>query len=436
MQNFIPLIFISLVTAPAVVIASNSPHIDLFTSKLEDPTGVSSPSSAIPPIANDLNLNQLKEFSKYLRIGQEKCLKLSKQTPSTLKLIQSDFLRRYGILFVEFGPTECPTFSKCWLGFLSCGQFKTESFLQEYNADHHAHQRAKRFLGWSMQSLHIQFRIVGSEILFPKVVYIPSENILIGFYTLTIPSSASSHRIEMIPREFYPGILFNYSRREKIEGQYTFREDLIGQVPLAMHISSHLLSSSPSSTSRKKQRLSSQLPTPLPLCSNGNHRGRYLTIPSESLNICQAATSLRHYSSFGNKFQREQVYLTTDHTLHDQELRAFLIQQYRNRSVAMAHRLLAQELLRHTDEESSLCPLIVLHDLPKISSSAATMTGMRDTRHEIFAPYSCRYKFYSPLQVSQAPFLSPSSPPIPLPLLLSSPHLLSSHRFPSLLSLL
>jgi hypothetical protein len=137
--------------------------------------------------------------------------------------------------FFEFGPISvCPTFSRCWFGMVSCGQMNQSLFLQEYRYDlehypsrdlldespHLPLRNLPPFLGWSMQSLTIQFRIIGPETLFPEVVYVPGRNILLCFYTLTIPGS---YRIDIIPREFYPGVLFKYTKHEKKVGY-----DLLG----------------------------------------------------------------------------------------------------------------------------------------------------------------------------------------------------------------
>ena len=155
----------------------------------------------------------------------------------------------------------------------------------------------------------------------------------------------------------------------------------------------------------------SHLPTPLPFCWNGNHTGRYLTIPKESLRICGAEKffpiikSLRRehppHDILASTIERE--FIAMDHTTHDQQLREYLVQQYQqNSSLSLEQRLHFKELLRHTDEESSLCSLIVVNDFHMYS-------GLLDTRHEIFAPYECRYKFYSPLQV---PIISPTFTPL------------------------
>jgi hypothetical protein len=86
-----------------------------------------------------------------------------------------------GIFFVEFGPiSDCPTFSTCWFGMLSCGEMKQlEKIVQEHDRDlrnYHfgsgleaspilPYPGMPSFLGWSMQSLNIQDRVIGPEIL-------------------------------------------------------------------------------------------------------------------------------------------------------------------------------------------------------------------------------------------------------------------------------
>jgi hypothetical protein len=413
-------IFFFLQVSLAIVSPSSAPLAPLLVEKFDlhcDVTGVASPDHILP-VAKELDSTSLKKISEYFKVGKLRCLELL-NNPENISSIQRDFLNQSGLLFVEFGPiTECTTFSKCWFGMLSCGQMKLQSFLQEY--DHHVKhfrfrdglerspylpfRRRPAFLGWSMQSLNIQFRIVGPEVLFPEVVYSPVNNILLCHYTLTIPGS---YRIEIIPREFYPGVLFNYTMKEKIEGY-----DLLGQKPQLLYRKTHVVTSLPMQSSplfcdptTKQLRhtpsiLSPHLPTPLPYCSKGNHPGRYLRIPVESLEICGAVKLLNQMSTIRKdnlednllSTRLEWEYLALNQTNHERQLREYFIQQYQNISQPIEERILYRELLRHTDENSSLCPLIVVNDWPLILQ-------LLDTRHEIFAPYNCRYRFYSPLQV-------------------------------------
>jgi hypothetical protein len=408
-------------------------------------TGVASPDHILP-VAKELDSTSLKMISKYFKVGKLRCLELLK-TPEKITSIQRDFLNQYGLLFVEFGPiTECTTFSKCWFGMLSCGQMKLQSFLQEY--DHHVKhfrfrdglerspylpfRRRPAFLGWSMQSLNIQFRIVGPEVLFPEIVYSPVNNILLCHYTLTIPGS---YRIEIIPREFYPGVLFKYTMKEKIEGY-----DLLGYKSLDPNVRveaiSHQMKSTPvfcDHTKTKQQNkptptLPHNIPTSLPFCSKGNHLGRYLRIPVESLKICGAdkifplmkGLPRGNISGHQEATRLEREYIASDHADHERHLRDFLIQQYQNKSQPIEQRLLCQELLRHTDEHSSLCPLIVVNELHFVGD-------LMDTRHEIFAPYKCRYRFYSPHQVRSF-FLFPSLTFCTLPVPQVTTYLKRLHR--------
>jgi hypothetical protein len=193
-----------------------------------DVCGVTSPRNILPR-RKEVNSGDLKNISHYFKMGQLKCLKLL-NTSTGLISIQKQFLSHYGVLFVEFGPQNCPTFSKCWFGVLSCGKLKQQSFLQEYD-EALKQNRSKeleysvplpsrerpKFLGWTMQSLNLQFRVVGPEILFPEVVYDRLNNILLCFYTLTLPGS---YRMQIIPREFYPGMLFGYTKEQRIEGYH------------------------------------------------------------------------------------------------------------------------------------------------------------------------------------------------------------------------
>jgi hypothetical protein len=384
-------------------------------------SGVISSDSAIPVVAGSDIFKHLKGYSDYYQNGQKKCFKLLHNSGDLngLSSLQKEFLSRYGILFVEFGPiSDCPTYSRCWFGLLSCGTFKLENFLEEYDherkhnplpgltTDHEESpilpfRDIPSFLGWSMQSLHFQFRVVGPEILFPEVTFVPSENILLCSYALTVPGS---YRIEIMPREFYPGVLFNYNETERTEGYHIlgYQQLLTSVTPVI--ISRHMTSSPGMFCNERDQEIKTIL-TPLPFCSRGNHRGRYLTIPSESLRICGAEkifpiiATLQKSDNLGDEIfatKLERQYIASNHLHHEKNLREFLLRQSQDSNVPLEQRLRAREILRHTDENSSLCSLIIVNDLP-------IATGLRDTRHEIFAPYKCRYKLYSPLQVSTVP---------------------------------
>jgi hypothetical protein len=425
-------------------------------------SGVATPDHILPKKQSG-ECESLKNFSQDFKFGKLKCSTLL-QRPTGLTSIQRNFLSQYGVLFIQFGPQTCSTFSRCWFGMLSCGEMKHQSFLQEYHEDLKKNRSTggggeyspplpsreiPHFLRWSMQSLNFQFRVVGPEILFPEVIYDPLENLLLCFYTLTIPGS---YQIQIVPREFYPGVLFNYTEQEKIEGYHllVYKSLLFTVKP---EIIFHPLTTSHDtiSTSGNKSLpfFPSTLPPLLPFCSNGNHQGRYLTIPRESLKICGTdklfvrRVVLERDSSKHDVLMTtlERNYIASNHTDHNLQLRKFLIQQYHSQSLPIGQRLLAQELLKHTDETSSLCALIVVN---KYHHSP----GLRDTSHEIFAPYRCRYKYYSPLQVFLFPsppllllFFPPSfspsfssfpppSPPPSLPSLPSPPLLLSLPHLP------
>jgi hypothetical protein len=399
-------------------------------------SGVPSPQYALPSLKS-VDLHDLENFAQFYQTGHEKCLKMLKNPTdlNSLNSIQQKFLSDFGILFFEFGPlAECPTFSKCWFGILSCGDFKTDSFSQWYKVaastvspvprDLESSSRlplrqVPKFLGWSLRSLHLQFRIVGSEVLFPEIAYLPSDNLILCFYTLTIPGS---YNIEVVPREFFPGTLFDYSETEKLEGFDLLHSQFLqssGPPVLNIHPmkSPLVLCNEKEEKQKKTSNKFLKLPSPLPVCSGGAHEGRYITLPPESLEICGANRFLEMIYSARKRTGDSKVFAaigrryiaSSDHSKHhDQLLRKFLIEQYRNTSLSSKERSHFKEILRHTDEESSLCPLIVINDWNLETSR------FKHTRHEIFAPYSCRYNFYSPSQVPLFPHTPPPSlPPSP-----------------------
>lgn len=381
-------------------------------------SGVPSPSHAFPTSASADKRNDLENFSEFYLIGYERCLKALKDPSderNSLNSIQQKFLFDFGILFYEFGPlSDCPTYSNCWFGILSCGEFKKDSFSRWYRdlsstvrpipADLESssqlplHQIPK-FLGWSLQSLQIQFRIVGPEVLSPEITYLPSDNVILCSYTLTIPGS---YNIEVIPREFFPGILFDYSDTERLEGFDILHSRFLQPTVLNIHPmkSSLVLCNEKEEKQKKPNTKPPKLPAPLPVCSGGNHQGRYITIPPESLSICGANKFIEMIYAARKKTGDSKVfaaisrsYISSDHSNNDKLLRKFLIEQFLNVSLSSKQRSHFKEILRHTDEESSLCSLIAINDWNLETSP------FKHTRHEIFAPYSCRYKFYSPSQV-------------------------------------
>jgi hypothetical protein len=382
--------------------------------------GVSTPHHALP-FFKDVNRDNFENFVEFYRTGKEKCLKILRNPSNSgfLNGIQQKFLSDFGILFLEFGPiSECPIFSQCWFGILTCGELKTDSFSRLYKAAASSVlkvdtdlesssqlplRQVPTFLEWSLQSLQFQFRIVGPEVLFPEVVYLPSDNLILCRYTLTIPGS---YNIEVIPREFFPGTLFDYSETERLEGFDLLHSSLLqsaGPLTLNIHpMKSSVVHCNQKDKKRKKTNAKTlTVPSPLPLCSSGNHEGRYITLPSESLTICGADKFLERIYSARKTTGDSKVfaaigrsYLTSDLSKEDKLLRKFLTETYLNTSLSSIERYHLEEILRHTDEESSLCPLIVINDWNLDSSRS------KHTRHEIFAPYTCRYKFYSPSQVS------------------------------------
>lgn len=133
-----------------------------------------------------------------------------------------------GIIVVPFGPyNHCPTYSHCWFGLLSCGQFKSENMLQ--NTKDAISNDIKEIIGdgavipdavssWSLRGLHINIRVAGLEIVTPDIRYIsikPSdssvapEEVLIGQYHLTLPDN--KYHLEMRLLEFYPSVLLKWS---------------------------------------------------------------------------------------------------------------------------------------------------------------------------------------------------------------------------------
>ena len=143
-----------------------------------------------------------------------------------------------GMMIWPFGPMHlCPTYSKCWFGLLSCGNPKLQQMtthvigssvgnvLDEMNVLNRSDYNISR---WSIKGLLTLMRVIGSEIVVPEQRYlnlnrfnIPSANgaivdddIIIAQYHLTRPRTRSYFSelssLEIRLYEFYPIALMNW----------------------------------------------------------------------------------------------------------------------------------------------------------------------------------------------------------------------------------
>lgn len=130
-----------------------------------------------------------------------------------------------GIVVMPFGPLyQCPTYSHCWFGLLSCGNSST-AYLQEISKKtiiellktYNLSITLPQFNSFSLRAMNIHMRVVGVEITVPEQRYLtlfPASNeqhtdVIIAQYTLTHP--APSYTLELRFNELYPSVLYNWS---------------------------------------------------------------------------------------------------------------------------------------------------------------------------------------------------------------------------------
>jgi hypothetical protein len=296
---------------------------------------------------------------------------------SSLKPIsfESSF-QDYNISLFVFNPKQkCSIGSTCWFGVLSCGSinftkihidYNTQVFIPppttgfyKNNMESHSISSVSivpPFRGWSVRSLHLQVIISGSETTSPFARFVPSDNVLIYEYKLVIPGQ---YHFTIIPREFYSGVLYHYTSTQKIHGLDTLASKFIPAINTTY--------SSPRYDTNKHEPLRRKhtLPALLPYCSNGNHAGRYITIPNEkeALQICGADIIITQYETWLKEesqnpisFQKRAkayaeelslAYLQSDRSKHSIHLHAYMTAQYHNKSLSNHEWLHYKEILRY-----------------------------------------------------------------------------------------
>jgi hypothetical protein len=136
-----------------------------------------------------------------------------------------------GIIVWPFGPMEsCPTYSKCWFGLLTCGTPKKEA-LSEMGRKNivKALQKVKpnaplpSVSDWSIKALSIHLRVIGLEIIAPEqrlVSVAPGssnqhKDVIIAQYVITIPYD--EYKLEMRIAEIYPSALYQWDRDDIVD---------------------------------------------------------------------------------------------------------------------------------------------------------------------------------------------------------------------------
>lgn len=146
--------------------------------------GAESPSTLIPPSvdlsSSDPKMPSESELLKYYAIGHQECtdyLATHSDTlgTETLFVTKNSKKRNYGkcrgnallyqstgLLAWAFGPQNCLTHSRCWMGVLTCGNFK-KAALSPF-----LHDGARNFIPafWSPRALVLHGRLIGPEVLY------------------------------------------------------------------------------------------------------------------------------------------------------------------------------------------------------------------------------------------------------------------------------
>lgn len=155
-----------------------------------------------------------------------------------------------GMILWPFGPhnKECPTYSKCWFGILSCGNPKLKH-LSNFGKDKlydalkfapHLPQVIPEMSKWSIRAMHLHIRLIGSEIVVPeqKIFSIYNnfstnekkhymDDYIIAQYTLTLPDP-NPIQLEVRQMELYHSYLFDWSDAARQAGIHTVAPIFLG----------------------------------------------------------------------------------------------------------------------------------------------------------------------------------------------------------------
>lgn len=148
-----------------------------------------------------------------------------------------------GVIVWPFGPMEnCPTYSKCWFGLLTCGTPKKEALSEMGRKNiENALKRVKPntplplVSDWSIKALSIHLRLIGLEIIAPdqRLFSVASgsskehNDVIIAQYVITIPYD--EYKLEMRLAELYPSALYQWSRDDIVDnGMLIFGNIYIG----------------------------------------------------------------------------------------------------------------------------------------------------------------------------------------------------------------
>ena len=127
-----------------------------------------------------------------------------------------------GLVVWPFGPIrECQTYSRCWFGLLTCGNFDNEKFSSLFGSD--GSRVSATFQGWSMGALHVDMSVSGREVVAPRVRHTtfptpkhlkkasvgPSTSVIVADYVLTV--DGADYTIDLGLMGLYPRTLYRYN---------------------------------------------------------------------------------------------------------------------------------------------------------------------------------------------------------------------------------
>lgn len=304
----------------------------------------------------------------------------------------------------------------------------------------------------SPRALHMNIRVSGDEVVTPYVRYTTMQHggslvdVLIANYTLTIPSSVPAF-VEAKLIWFYPGKLFNFAPpvsppesyrhvssqsanvipqrfygenwdrmgsvfvggseyRCKPNGKCTAKNDCcfcdgrtqVENTPLVVSVP--VSSAGGGSANPSGMPCSGSSPPNLPLCLNGNHQGRWIRLPSEVRELCDADDYMRQvqteyrlgkYDTLSAIMANYEKAVLKDSGRVQESFQKLASAASKDSNTT--RRGMYQELLRYTDGKN-ICMLM------DISATSASLRTEAKDRLMIYAPYSCRYHVYSPTEVS------------------------------------
>ena len=232
-------LLLTLISSIVYIQAELQPKCDIH---INNP-GKHTPSSILPSKADRLWLyEEVSEIENWVFKAKNDCQKHLSAAENELKSGHAEFFtdpnnipvktqcrgrNTYfdytGTILVPFGPySECPTYSKCWFGLMSCGSPKEGKikdsmvdFLTKAMVTASIPGGVPAYTQWSVRALHMLVRVVGAEIVVPELKYLPlstGEDVLIGQYVLTRPVEAA--QLEMRLFELYPSILMNWTNSQ------------------------------------------------------------------------------------------------------------------------------------------------------------------------------------------------------------------------------